>query len=191
MFCEGVAANYGELLGFDHGGKSDARPAMNVEIRAIAPEHIAGFTDAVDVVAREKRYLDFLEGPSLGQAEAFVRDNIARGHPHFVAVSADQQVVGWCDITPKPRPVFAHSGVLGIGLLPGFRGRGIGTALMRHALAAAAAKKLHRIELTVRQDNATAIRLYEKVGFVAEGVHRDAVVIDGAYHNHIFMALLL
>jgi hypothetical protein len=33
------------------------------------------------------------------------------------------EVVGWCDILPKSRPVHAHVGVLGVALLPEFRGR--------------------------------------------------------------------
>lgn len=51
-------------------------------------------------------------------------------------------------------------------------------------------KGLTRIELTVREHNKAAIALYEKYGFIKEGVHKNAVRIDGEYENHIFMALL-
>ena len=49
---------------------------------------------------------------------------------------------------------------------------------------------LSRIELTVREDNANAIALYEKIGFVAEGVQRNAFKVDGQYANLVMMALL-
>ena len=49
---------------------------------------------------------------------------------------------------------------------------------------------LHRVELTVREDNSGAIELYEKVGFEIEGRQRDAVHVDGAHENSICMALL-
>jgi ribosomal protein S18 acetylase RimI-like enzyme len=161
-----------------------------VEIVPITQDHIDGFHRALDFVAREGRYLAFVEGPPLENTRAFVLDHIQRGHPQFVAVSAGE-VVGWCDVTPKERPIYAHGGVLGIGLLPRFRGQGIGTNLIRSTLAATRTIGLHRVELTVRQNNTRAIELYRKVGFVVEGLQRDAVQIDGLYENIVCMAILL
>ncbi len=160
-----------------------------VEIVPITQDHIDGFHRALDFVAREGRYLAFVEGPPLESTRAFVLDHIQRGHPQFVAVSAGK-VVGWCDVTPKERPIYAHGGVLGIGLLPQFRGQGIGTNLIRSTLAATRTIGLHRVELTVRENNTRAIELYKKVGFVVEGLQRDAVQIDGLYENIVCMALL-
>ncbi|WP_422273192.1 GNAT family N-acetyltransferase [Bradyrhizobium sp.] len=160
-----------------------------VEIVPITQDHIDGFHRALDFVAREGRYLAFVEGPPLENTRAFVLDHIQRGHPQFVAISAGE-VVGWCDVTPKERPIYAHGGVLGMGLLPQFRGQGIGTNLIRSTLAATRTIGLHRVELTVRQNNTRAIELYKKVGFRVEGLQRDAVQIDGVYENVVCMALL-
>jgi ribosomal protein S18 acetylase RimI-like enzyme len=133
--------------------------------------------------------LSFLEAPPIESTRTFVLDNIRHGHPQLVALS-DGNVIGWCDVTPKPRAIYAHSGVLGMGLLPQFRGQGIGGSLIRQALVAAKAFGLHRVELTVREDNANAIGLYKKVGFEIEALQQDAARIDGAYQNIISMALL-
>jgi len=81
-------------------------------------------------------------------------------------------------------------GVLGMGLLPPFRGRGIGRRLIGKAIDAARGLGLSRIELTVREDNANAIALYKSIGFVAEGVQRNAFKVDGQYQNLVMMALL-
>lgn len=164
---------------------------MVVEIRPIEPGDIEGFHQVLDSVARERRFLSFLEAPPIEAARAFVLDNIARGHPQIVAVSPGRGVVGWCDVVPKPRPIYAHGGVLGMGMLAEFRGQGIGTRLIEAALAAARRAGLHRVELTVREHNANAIALYRKVGFVTEGLHRDAVHVDSAYESVICMAILL
>jgi ribosomal protein S18 acetylase RimI-like enzyme len=161
-----------------------------VEIVPIAEGHIEGFHRALDIVARERRYLAFLEAPPIEATRAFVLDNIRRGHPQFVAVSANSEVVGWCDVTPMTRPTQAHRGVFGLGLLPQFRGQGIGTRLIKKALAAARAFGLHRVELTVRESNAGAIELYKKAGFAIEGVQRDAVLVDGVYENVVCMAVV-
>lgn len=71
------------------------------------------------------------------------------------------------------------------------RGKGIGTfavcELVNHAFNNL---NLRRIELGVLETNEPAIRLYQKVGFVREGVKRQSVYKNGAYLNLIMMGLL-
>lgn len=161
----------------------------SVEIVPITQDHIESFHRALDFVARERRYLSFLEAPPLESVRAFVLDNISHSYPQLVAASAGQ-VVGWCDVVPKPRPIYAHVGVLGMGLLPEFRGRGLGDRFIRQMLAASRAFGLNRVELSVREDNAGAIALYERVGFEIEGLQRNATRVDDAYENVVLMAIL-
>jgi ribosomal protein S18 acetylase RimI-like enzyme len=163
---------------------------MTAKIVPITQQHIEGFHRALDFVARERRYLAFLEAPPLDEARVYVLNNIAKGYPHLV-VPSEGGVVGWCDIVPKSRPVHAHVGVLGVALLPEFRGQGWGGRLMRQTLDRARAFGLHRVELTVREDNANAIALYRKIGFETEGLMRDAIKVDGVCENVVLMALLL
>lgn len=163
---------------------------LNVEIIPIAEEPIEGFWSAIDSVARERKYLAFLEGPPINSTRDFVLENIKNNWPHFIAVS-EGKIIGWCDISALDRPVFAHIGSLGIGVLASYRGLGIGKRLMQRSIQKAEQKGLTRIELTVREKNTSAIALYEKFGFEKEGIHKNAVCIDGKYENHVFMALLL
>jgi len=165
-----------------------SKPAFQV-VRT-AEEHIVDLHAVVDSVARERKYLAMLKAFSLEETAEFVRSRIRAKNPHFVAL-VDGRVVGWCDITPMPRETQAHGGVLGMGILDGHRGGGIGTALMRAALDAAAAGGLTRVELTARDDNARARALYEKTGFVVEGVKRRAALHDGVHYDLVLMALLL
>jgi RimJ/RimL family protein N-acetyltransferase len=163
---------------------------MTYEIRPIAERDIESFRDTLDRVARERRFLSFLEAAPLDQVRTFVLQNVSDGLPQFV-VLADGQVVGWCDILPNTRKTLqSHCGTLGIGLLPDYRGRGIGRTLIRRTIDAAIAIGLTRIDLTVRADHLNAIALYKAVGFEAEGLHRNAVRVEGRYENVISMARL-
>lgn len=162
---------------------------LHYQIVPITEKHIEGFCAAVDSVARERKYLAFLEGPSLEMSRAFVLESLQGNWPHFVAIS-EEKIVGWCDIVSLHRHVFVHSGALGIGVLSLYRGQGIGQALMCSALEKAKSIGLTRIELTVRENNKPAIALYEKFCFVVEGLHRNAVLIGIEYENLISMALL-
>lgn len=163
---------------------------MTCIIRPIAENDIEGFHQALDVVAREKKYLAFLEAPAKESTAAFIRSNIEHDHPQFVA-EADGKVVGWCDVMPaRANTTHSHCGTLGIGILPAFRGQGLGRRLMTAAIDKARAKGLTRIELTVRTDNLNAIALYKKLGFEMEGTKKNAVRVDGAYEDLYFMGLV-
>ena len=163
---------------------------MTYQIVPIANEHISGFHAAIDVVARERKYLAHLEAPPFEETRRFVLRNIEHGHPQFVALSAGT-VVGWCDVLPnRSRIIYSHCGTLGVGLLPEFRGKGIGRQLMRRTINTAFTFGLTRIELTVREGNANAIAFSKSLGFEIEGLHRNAVCIEGQYENLYSMALL-
>lgn len=162
---------------------------IDYQIVPISEDYIEGFCKAVDSVAREHKYLAFLEGPPIEMSRDFVHENLRDKWPHFVAL-IENTVVGWCDITSLHRPVYEHSGVLGIGVIAEYRGKGIGEALIRTAINQAKSRGLTRIELTVNENNSSAIALYKKLGFVIEGLKHKAVRIDGNYRNSICMALL-
>jgi len=163
---------------------------MSVEIAKAREAHIVGWNAALDAVSRERRYLTFLEGPPIESSRQFIGNGIAKGHPQFVALEADR-VVGWCDVTPRDRPATQHCGVLGIGLLAEWRGRGVGRRLIERALEASRAFPLTRIELAVRADNHHAVALYRKIGFEVEGRRQRAILVDGVYFDDIVMALLV
>jgi len=50
--------------------------------------------------------------------------------------------------------------------------------------------KLHRISLSVFDYNPRARRVYEKVGFVKEGVRRDVLLWEGKYYSDTTMSML-
>lgn len=69
--------------------------------------------------------------------------------------------------------------------------RGFGEAATRAMLAHAFNDlNLHRVHLSVLAENHRAIRLYQKVGFRAEGTLEQAVFKNGAYRDVVLMALL-
>ena len=160
---------------------------MSLAIVAPAAPYFAGMRHVLDTVAREKRYLAFLQAPPEEEVFAFYRNILAKDLCQVVALE-DGVVVGWCDVLPTHGEARAHVGTLGIALVPAARHRGIGAKLMEAAISKAAAKGLSRIELTVRTDNTNAKALYDRFGFVVEGVNRKAFCIDGEFFDTYAMA---
>ena len=159
-------------------------------IRRSTPDDVESFWHCLDSVARERRFLTFVHAPPLEQARTFLEDGRSHGMIQFVAV-AGPRVVGWCDVSPKLFEGFQHSGTLGMGLLPGYRRRGLGSSLLAHTLQASREQGLTRIELEVFSSNESAIYIYLRSGFVREGLKRSARILDGQVEDIICMALQL
>ncbi|MBB5204244.1 putative acetyltransferase [Inhella inkyongensis] len=83
----------------------------------------------------------------------------------------------------------AHVRSLGVAVAVDAQRQGVGSALLT-ALCDLADNWLGvlRLELGVYTDNAPAIALYERLGFVTEGVHRGDALRDGRYVDTLSMA---
>jgi RimJ/RimL family protein N-acetyltransferase len=114
-----------------------------------------------------------------------------RATPADVLVAdADGAVVGYIHIG-RQFPVPAHSHVLavhGFAVDPGRHGEGIGRHLVDAAIREAAARGARRLTLRVLGPNAPARAVYERAGFVVEGVLREEFHLDGRYVDDVLMA---
>jgi RimJ/RimL family protein N-acetyltransferase len=108
----------------------------------------------------------------------------------LLAELADQ-LIGYVQLTGGSLRRSRATAYLVIGVLAHAAGRGTGTELLRQAKAWAAARGLHRLELTVMAHNTRAIRLYERMGFSVEGRRSECLLIDGRFIDELTMALLL
>ncbi len=160
-----------------------------VPIVPISEDLAANFRECLDAVAREKRYLAQIEALPLEKIEGFVKESVAIDAVQFVALDG-QRVVGWADIFPAWAHAVAHTGSLGMGVLPGYRGLGIGRRLLQACINKATGKGITRIELEARADNERAIRLYESMGFKHEALKRRAMRFDGVYYDAVQMSWL-
>ena len=161
-----------------------------VEVRAGSSADIEAAWQCLGVVARERAYIAVLEPPPLEQSRIFWTGLIDKGHPFVVAVDGPK-IVGWCHVDQVPRPIFAHVCSLAMGLLPAWRGFGLGRRLVATALDSARACGFERIELGVFGDNARAQRLYAAMGFVVEGTQVKRARWDGRYRDLVLMARAL
>ena len=74
---------------------------------------------------------------------------------------------------------------------PTFWSKGYGTEAMRTALLYAFGPlSLNKVSLDVLEYNTRAIRIYERLGFNREGVHREDIYKDGRFVHVIRMSIL-
>ena len=132
-------------------------------VRPAEPEDLVAALDVLAAVAEERIYIG-TEPP----------------------VDRDRRLEKWRRILDDPKEtmfvaeaqgeIVGNAGVewtgvsdLGMAILPGWRGKGIGSALLEAAIGWAEANGSHKMELRVWPHNEAAIALYEKFGFEREG----------------------
>src|SRR5579859_7729311 len=112
------------------------------------------------------------------------------GYGFAIHTLAEDKLIGYCRLT-WAQLNHRHAWLaIGIGEAE-YRGKGYGTDAMR-VLTGYAFRELdlHRLSLNVFSFNTSAIRCYEKVGFVHEVLQRAAIYRDGQRYDSIIMGLL-
>jgi L-phenylalanine/L-methionine N-acetyltransferase len=109
----------------------------------------------------------------------------------FIVAERGGEVVGNAGCHPLQQVRRRHAAHIGMAVAKHAQGQGVGSALMAAIIDWADNwAQLLRLELTVYDDNAAALALYRKFGFVVEGTHRAYALRDGAYTDTLFMARL-
>lgn len=87
---------------------------------------------------------------------------------------------------------FLHRAYMGISIQKQYWGMGIGSILVKCAIAQVKQNGFEQLELGVFEDNISAIRLYEKFGFQKYGIQPRAFKLkDGTYRDEIIMVKIL
>jgi ribosomal protein S18 acetylase RimI-like enzyme len=147
-------------------------------LRCLRAADLGPLLEFANDIAREKK-----ENPGLGvisfdspvtarEEKKFLArtlDGLRNGGVVGVAAFDGRRLVGNCDISRRTALDERHAGVLGIVVLDGYRGRGLGRALMEMALAEARRVGVTLVELQVFANNYVAVALYERLGFKKVG----------------------
>ncbi len=84
----------------------------------------------------------------------------------FMVAEEDGRIIGGCGLTH----ILDEGDIHNVMVVPEYRGRGIATMLMKRLLEEGSKQGILEYTLEVRVSNVSAIRLYEKLGFVSEGI---------------------
>jgi RimJ/RimL family protein N-acetyltransferase len=101
------------------------------------------------------------------------------------------EVVGNAAFKFAVRKKLRHGAELGMGVLPSHRRTGLGTILLERAISDMRSfDGIERLELTTLLRNTHAMKMYERAGFVQEGIKRRSLSQpDGSYDDEVIMAM--
>lgn len=167
-------------------GRQPVLQGRLVRLDPAGPEHLEGLwplyeggDDVLDLLTREQT--------RAGLARARERQDRA---DWAIVRRSDELVVGEAvlmDLHEEASSMAYRIALTG----PRVFGKGYGTEATRLVRDFAFGELgLHRLALEVNSFNAAAIAVYRKVGFLLEGVRRDAIRVEGAWHDVHDMAIL-
>jgi RimJ/RimL family protein N-acetyltransferase len=176
-----IQAGSGEAMTARDGRHWTLRPARPTDGRALARLFSA--------VRREGRWLITAPDAVSEPSEAFWISEMIRAAEHLVLVAeADAEVVGNVLVSVDRGVATEHIGVLSITIADGWRDVGIGTEMVAAAQRWVRERGLRKLSLGVFPDNERAVAVYEKRGFVREGLRRQQYRTGGELRDEILMA---
>jgi RimJ/RimL family protein N-acetyltransferase len=119
-------------------------------------------------------------------------DTVRLGYGRLIIELLDGTPIGdvaWRTERWGPSPESACPAI-GIALLPEHRGVGYGTEAQRLLVELLIRLGAHRVQSDTADDNPGEQRALERVGFLREGVVRDAEFRNGTYHDHVLYGIV-
>lgn len=113
------------------------------------------------------------------------------GNSVVIVAESGGELTGYVELTGGSFRRNKTTAYLVMGVRAAASGQGLGTALLAEAKRWAAARDLHRLELTVMAHNHRAARLYERMGFSVEGRRSQCLLIDGEFVDELYMGVIL
>jgi L-amino acid N-acyltransferase YncA/DNA-binding transcriptional ArsR family regulator len=148
---------------FDPGDWSDVR---RIYAEGIATGHATFETEVPDRRALDRAWLP--------------------GHRWIAEI--DDRVVGWAALKPvSDRPVYAGVAEPSIYVGDGYRGRGVGKALIHRQVTAADEADLWTLQTSIFPENRSSIALHRAAGFRTLGMRERIARHHGVWRDTVFM----
>nr|WP_283126623.1 ribosomal protein S18-alanine N-acetyltransferase [Providencia stuartii] len=106
---------------------------------------------------------------------------------HNIKISVDNQIVGFA-IT---QCILDEATLFNIAIHPDYQGKGYGRVLMEHLIDDLSSKNVLTLWLEVRESNAAALHLYDKLGFHQVTVRKDYYPAKEGREDALILALTL
>ncbi len=158
------------------------RAAVPTDAVAISTIYNQGIVDRIATLETEQR-----------TPEERLEWLAARGPRQPVLVAElDGMVVGWgCLNQFNPRRAYDFVADFSVYVERGWRGKGVGGALLRALIRRAKQLGYHKLVLSAFPWNAAGMALYQKHGFRTVGIYKEQGLLDGKWVDTIIMEKIL
>ena len=164
-----------------------------VHVRSLLSTDAISYIEMLHGIDRESTFLLWEPGERTIDAETLSAAIEERDHTQRLQLvaEADEGLVGFLVCHRGAVRRLRHRCDFTMAVRRNQQRRGVGTLLIRSMQDWARDQGIERIELTVMANNHGAMSLYERNGFMIEGVKRGAIVVDGTAIDEVIMGMRL
>ncbi|RNA69027.1 GNAT family N-acetyltransferase [Alteribacter keqinensis] len=167
-----------------------AKDGSTVTLRPAKKEDAFDIITNVEKIIQKGRYIQKERVRTIEEEQAFIQE-MADNNNMYTVVEIDGHVYGIARLIRGELKMKRHTAVFRTWLTEEAQGKGLGKKIMEYTLQWAEQNGLYKVCLTVFAQNTVAKKLYEKYGFITEGVQKYQVLIDGEYDDEVFMACFI
>lgn len=163
--------------------------------RKLKVQEAQKFWDMMNELDKETKFMMYEVGEreektaNLQALECQIQNSI-EDNDFLVIAEVEGEIVGYLLAERGVPNRIKHTAYVVTGVREKCRGCGIGKELFQRLDSWAKENDVTRLELTVICNNTIAKKLYEKNGFVVEGIKKNSMIIDGKYVDEFYMAKL-
>ena len=161
---------------------------VDYTVRMAAQGDLSGLVGAIRSVAGEGTYIEAETVADIVEHDQVVhRHNELKSRLFFVA-AVDDEVVGWVHLDFPEAEKLSHTAELTVGLLPEYRGKGIGSTLLARGEAWAAEHGFEKLYNSVPATNGDAVAFLEAHDWETEAVRERHYKMNGDYVDELMLA---
>lgn len=163
-----------------------------MEIRKAVEKDLPVINRIYNQAVRQRFCTAHLEEIGIRERERWFNEHDPARYPVFVAVE-DQKVVGWMSMGPyrADRQALIHVAEVSYYVDEANRGKGIGSALLDHAIGSASAYGFTVLIAILLNKNPASIGLLEKSGFIEWGRMPGIARFGDQVADHLYYGLKL
>ena len=165
---------------------------MNVIIRPVEIKDLEALWQMMSALDAETNFMMY-EPDERPQDLTDIKSAIHKateGDNLLLIAEVDQKIVGYISAQRGSLRRVRHSAYIIVGIRRSFQHQGIGTLFFKQLDLWSRNNGVTRLELTVMSPNQAGKHLYEKNGFVVEGIRKNSLMVDGIYVDEFYMAKL-
>ena len=156
-------------------------------IRVAQPGDLPAIVDIYNQAIQTKQSTGDTQPLRVEERLAWFQEHLPEKYPIFAAEEAGQ-VAGWCSLSNyrQGRAAFRFTAEISYYIAFDYHRRGIGTALIEHAMAACPGLQIRHLFAIVLEGNQASLRLLEKMGFEKWGYLPQIADFDGSEVGHYY-----
>ena len=160
-------------------------------IREAEVEDATELIALLDQIGHESSFTSLDEnGIAMSESEMqrFINKQAQSDNQITLLAYLNEELAGVINITADQRPRVRHIGDVFLGIKKAYWGNGLGSILMEEAIEwAQSSGSIRRLQLTVQKRNTAAVHLYEKMGFIIEGLQERGAYIEGGEFLDVYL----